>query len=425
MKHYYKTAAFLTAALIGLTGCSSPQPVMQLSPVEQTTPVQSSSAPDHTLSPTSTPVSSPTPTPKATSSPTPKPTSRPTSIPSSTPAPTRKPVVLTEEKKEELNRLPVKEESKQEDTVIQESRPTAPPMIDTVPSPNKNPSSTSSPTPMITPSPSPTKSPSATLTPSPTLTPRPSPTPTAPSFPTQTGWYENQKGQYYLVEGIPITGWQVISGRRYHFGEDGIRTSRTGIDVSSYQGTINWKKVANDDISFAFLRIGGQYYRKEGGFYSDTYFEKNYTGATTNGVDIGVYFFSQAITPEEAQQEALWVINQLNGRPLDLPIVYDLENPAADSRFHLANLNRQQVTDLALAFCETIQANGYEAAVYTNPSWIRNTLYLDQLLQYPLWLAHYTTNLLPSGSDSWTWWQYTSSGTVDGISGKTDLNVIR
>lgn len=425
MKHYYKTAAFLTSALIGLTGCSSPQPVMQLSPVEQTTPVQSSSAPDHILSPTSTPVSSPTPTPKATSSPTPKPTSRPTSIPSSTPAPTRKPVVLTEEKKEELNRLPVKEESKQEDTVIQESRPTAPPMIDTVPSPNKNPSSTSSPTPMITPSPSPTKSPSATLTPSPTLTPRPSPTPTAPSFPTQTGWYENQKGQYYLVEGIPITGWQVISGRRYHFGEDGIRTSRTGIDVSSYQGTINWKKVANDDISFAFLRIGGQYYRKEGGFYSDTYFEKNYTGATTNGVDIGVYFFSQAITPEEAQQEALWVINQLNGRPLDLPIVYDLEDPAADSRFHLANLNRQQVTDLALAFCETIQANGYEAAVYTNPSWIRNTLYLDQLLQYPLWLAHYTTNLLPSGSDSWTWWQYTSSGTVDGISGKTDLNVIR
>ena len=425
MKHYYKTAAFLTSALIGLTGCSSPQPVMQLSPVEQTTPVQSSSAPDHTLSPTFTPVSSPTPTPKATSSQTPKPTSRPTSIPSSTPAPTRKPVVLTEEKKEELNRLPVKEESKQEDTVIQESRPTAPPMIDTVPSPNKNPSSTSSPTPMITPSPSPTKSPSATLTPSPTLTPRPSPTPTAPSFPTQTGWYENQKGQYYLVEGIPITGWQVISGRRYHFGEDGIRTSRTGIDVSSYQGTINWKKVTNDDISFAFLRIGGQYYRKEGGFYSDTYFEKNYTGATTNGVDIGVYFFSQAITPEEAQQEALWVINQLNGRPLDLPIVYDLEDPAADSRFHLANLNRQQVTDLALAFCETIQANGYEAAIYTNPSWIRNTLYLDQLLQYPLWLAHYTTNLLPSGSDSWTWWQYTSSGTVDGISGKTDLNVIR
>lgn len=413
MKCYYKTAVFLTSALIGLTGCSTSQPVMQPFPAKQTISIQSSSVPDHTLSPTSTPVSSPTPTPKATS----KPTSRPTSIPSSTPAPTRKPVVLTEEKKEELNRLPVKEESKQEDTIIQESRPTPPPIIDTVLSPNQKPS--------FTPSPSPTKNPSATLTPSPTLTPQPSPTPTAPSFPIQTGWYENQKGQYYLVDGAPITGWQIISGRRYYFKEDGVRTSRTGIDVSSYQGTINWKKVANDDVSFAFLRIGGQYYRKEGGFYSDTYFEKNYTGATTNGVDIGVYFFSQAITPEEAQQEALWVINQLNGRPLDLPVVYDLEDPAADSRFHLANLSRQQVTDLALAFCETIEANGYKAAVYTNPNWIQNTLYLDQLLQYPLWLAHYTTNLLPSGTDNWLWWQYTSSGTVDGILGKTDLNVIR
>lgn len=413
MKCYYKTAVFLTSALIGLTGCSTSQPVMQPFPAKQTISIQSSSVPDHTLSPTSTPVSSPTPTPKATS----KPTSRPTSIPSSTPAPTRKPVVLTEEKKEELNRLPVKEESKQEDTIIQESRPTPPPIIDTVPSPNQKPS--------FTPSPSPTKNPSATLTPSPTLTPQPSPTPTASGFPIQTGWYENQKGQYYLVDGAPITGWQIISGRRYYFKEDGVRTSRTGIDVSSYQGTINWKKVANDDISFAFLRIGGQYYRKEGGFYSDTYFEKNYAGATTNGVDIGVYFFSQAITPEEAQQEALWVINQLNGRPLDLPVVYDLEDPAADSRFHLANLSRQQVTDLALAFCETIEANGYKAAVYTNPNWIQNTLYLDQLLQYPLWLAHYTTNLLPSGTDNWLWWQYTSSGTVDGILGKTDLNVIR
>ena len=97
MKCYYKTAVFLTSALIGLTGCSTSQPVMQPFPAKQTISIQSSSVPDHTLSPTSTPVSSPTPTPKATS----KPTSRPTSIPSSTPAPTRKPVVLTEEKKEE------------------------------------------------------------------------------------------------------------------------------------------------------------------------------------------------------------------------------------------------------------------------------------------------------------------------------------
>ena len=89
------------------------------------------------------------------------------------------------------------------------------------------------------------------------------------------------------------------------------------------------------------------------------------------------------------------MLNQLDGRPLTLPIVYDLEDPAPDSRFHLANLNRQQVTDLCRAFCETIEANGYEAAVYTNPNWIQNILYLDQLSDFPLWLAHYTSALLP------------------------------
>ena len=127
----------------------------------------------------------------------------------------------------------------------------------------------------------------------------------------------------------------------------------------------------------------------------------------------------------KAQQEALWVINQLDGRHLDLPIVYDLEDPASDSRFHLANLNRQEVTDLCRTFCETIEANGYQAAVYTNPSWINSMLYLDQLSDFPLWLAHYTSNLLPSGSDRWTWWQYTSTGKVDGISGNVDVNVLR
>lgn len=227
------------------------------------------------------------------------------------------------------------------------------------------------------------------------------------------------------MEGKPLTGWQVIGGRRYYFNEAGIRTSRTGIDVSGYQGSIDWKKVAADDISFAFLRIGGQYYRQEGGFYKDTYFERNYTGARNNGLDTGVYFFSQAITVEEARQEALWVLNQLDGRPLTLPIVYDLEDPAPDSRFHLANLNRQQVTDLCRAFCETIEANGYEAAVYTNPNWIQNILYLDQLSDFPLWLAHYTSALLPSGSDRWSWWQYTSAGKVNGISGGVDINVMR
>lgn len=227
-----------------------------------------------------------------------------------------------------------------------------------------------------------------------------------------------------MVKGKPITGSQIIGGRRYIFSSSGVLQTRLGIDVSSYQKAINWKSVASDGISFAFLRIGGQYYRQSGGFYKDNYFEQNYTGAKNAGIDIGVYFFSQAITPEEAKEEALWVVAQLKGRGLQLPIVYDLEDPANDSRFHLANLNRQEVTDLCKAFCETIEANGYDAMVYTNPDWIRNKLYLDQLSSYPLWLANYTQASMPSGSDSWKAWQYTSSGTVKGISGGVDMNIM-
>ena len=234
--------------------------------------------------------------------------------------------------------------------------------------------------------------------------------PGLPNFPNTTGWYRNDAGEYYLAGGKPVTGWQIIDQRRYQFNTDGLRTSRTGIDVSGYQGSIDWSAVAEDDISFAIVRIGGQYYRQEGGFYEDTYFERNYSGALSEGLAVGVYFFSQATTVEEAKEEALWVLNKLNGRPLSLPIMYDLEDPAPDSRFHLANLNRQEVTNLALAFCETIEANGYDAGVYTNPNWIENKLYLNQLSRYPLWLANYTSSLLPYGTDTWTWWQYTSVG---------------
>lgn len=382
-------ASALAALFLALSvSCVSSQP-QTLTPQDKSPIREESSVVSQTATPE--PEESPSPTPESTTEPTPTPKPDKTPTPTKKPAATEKPPVLTEEVKEELDRLPQQEESKQEDETIQESRPTPPPLVDTVPTPTAKP------------------------------TPAPTPTPT----PAITGWFTDDSGQYYLVEGKPLTGWQVIGGRRYYFNEAGIRTSRTGIDVSGYQGSIEWKKVAADDISFAFLRIGGQYYRQEGGFYKDTYFERNYTGARNNGLDTGVYFFSQAITVEEARQEALWVLNQLDGRPLTLPIVYDLEDPAPDSRFHLANLNRQQVTDLCRAFCETIEANGYEAAVYTNPNWIQNILYLDQLSDFPLWLAHYTSALLPSGSDRWSWWQYTSAGKVNGISGGVDINVMR
>lgn len=413
------SAVLAACFLAGITGCVSAD-MNTMAPL----PIVTTAAEDLVPSLLPEGISSPSPETEATPSPTPTvaPTATPSPSPASSPTPkaTIKPQVLTEEKKEEILEKPVQKPSQEEDQVIQESKPTPPPIVDTVPTP----APTSAPTATPTPKPTAASTPKPGATPSPTPTPVPTSTPKPTPDPSYTGWYTTSQGTQYLVQGKPITGSQIIGGRRYIFSSTGILKTRLGIDVSSYQGSINWNSVANDGISFAFLRIGGQYYRQEGGFYKDNYFEKNYTGAQNAGLDTGVYFFSQAITPEEAREEALWVVAQLKGRGLQLPIVYDLEDPADDSRFHLANLNRQQVTELCLAFCETIEANGYDAMVYTNPDWIWNRLYLDQLSSYPLWLAHYTSAALPSASDNWKAWQYTSSGSVKGINGKVDMNVM-
>lgn len=413
------SAVLAACCLVGTTGCVSAD-MNTMAPL----PIVTTAAED--LAPSLLPEGTPSPSPETEATPSPTPTVAPTATPSPSPASsptpkaTIKPQVLTEEKKEEILEKPVQKPSQEEDQVIQESKPTPPPIVDTVPTP----APTSAPTATPTPKPTAASTPKPGATPSPTPTPVPTSTPKPTPDPSYTGWYTTSQGTQYLVQGKPITGSQIIGGRRYIFSSTGILKTRLGIDVSSYQGSINWNSVANDGISFAFLRIGGQYYRQEGGFYKDNYFEKNYTGAQNAGLDTGVYFFSQAITPEEAREEALWVVAQLKGRGLQLPIVYDLEDPADDSRFHLANLNRQQVTELCLAFCETIEANGYDAMVYTNPDWIWNRLYLDQLSSYPLWLAHYTSAALPSASDNWKAWQYTSSGSVKGINGKVDMNVM-
>lgn len=417
------SAVLAACCLVGTTGCVSAD-MNTMAPV----PIVTTAAED--LAPSLLPEGTPSPSPETESTPSPTPTVAPTATPSPSPTPsptpqaTIKPQVLTEEKKEEILEKPVQKPSQEEDQVIQESKPTPPPIVDTVPTPAPTAAPTPTPTPTPRPTATPTPKPGATPSPTPEATPTFTPTPTPTPDPSYTGWYTTSQGTQYLVQGKPITGSQIIGGRRYIFSSTGILQTRLGIDVSSYQGSINWNRVANDGISFAFLRIGGQYYRQEGGFYKDNYFEKNYTGAQNAGLDTGVYFFSQAITPEEAREEALWVVAQLKGRGLQLPIVYDLEDPANDSRFHLANLNRQQVTELCLAFCETIEANGYDAMVYTNPDWIWNRLYLDQLSSYPLWLAHYTSAALPSASDNWKAWQYTSSGSVKGINGKVDMNVM-
>ena len=212
--------------------------------------------------------------------------------------------------------------------------------------------------------------------------------------------------------------FRVEDGRVY-YGEG----SLTGIDVSVHQGEIDWEAVAADGIDFAIIRVGYRGY-SEGELFIDEYFEENITGALRNGIAVGVYFFSQALSVEEAIEEARMTVDAI--RPYDVtgPVVFDWERITYDNgRTEL--LSADTVTDCARAFCEEVESWGYQPMCYTSPNSANSDIYLDRLTDYPLWLAHYTEDMAPSGYPyHYDMWQYTSSGSVDGIEGGVDLNVL-
>lgn len=200
--------------------------------------------------------------------------------------------------------------------------------------------------------------------------------------------------------------------------EDENYTSLTGIDVSYYQQEIDWEKVKDDGIDFAMIRIG---YRgsSEGRISKDTWYRKNLKGAKKAGIDVGVYFFSQAVSTEEAIEEARYVVRHIKGRGVKYPVVFDMEPiPGADRINHLTKSEKTKIAD---AFCQVIERNGYTPMVYGNPDWLRHDVELGYLCRYPLWLAHYTgTTSFPY---KYSMWQYTDKGKVDGIKGKVDMNI--
>ena len=210
-----------------------------------------------------------------------------------------------------------------------------------------------------------------------------------------------------------------LENERFMYRKSGELVSRTGIDVSSHQGSINWSAVAKDGISFAFIRLGNRGFT-EGQVYLDEYFEDNYRGATEAGLLVGVYFFSQAINQAEAEEEARFVLETLGGRTLNYPVVYDFE-PVSDPNGRANRLSRHDLTSNALAFCESIEAGGYQAMIYGNAKDI-SQYYLDVLGKRQIWFAEYGASY-PSGRFDFSIWQYTSSGRVAGIQTNVDINI--
>ncbi|WP_312647276.1 glycoside hydrolase family 25 protein [Aminipila sp.] len=210
-----------------------------------------------------------------------------------------------------------------------------------------------------------------------------------------------------------------VTSNRVEYADAKGSEAMQGVDVSRYQGDIDWAKVKASGVSYAMLRVGYRGY-ESGIITIDEKFIQNMQQAIAAGVKVGAYFFSQAITEDEAIEEAEFVLQNISGYDISFPIVFDLEEiSSSDHRTY--NLTREQRTDIALAFCNRIEAAGYTPMVYGNASWLTDYYDLTQIIKYDIWLAQYAD--CPSFPYDFKMWQYTNAGYVDGINHIVDINL--
>ncbi len=237
------------------------------------------------------------------------------------------------------------------------------------------------------------------------------------------GWYGDDDLKHEYDWSQPMTEnrtayakWEKLADR-----------TQDGFDAARYQGEMDWETVRASGRSFVFLRIGYRGYGSEGLMHPDDNFEMNYEGAEAAGMDMGVYFFSQATTEDEAREEAQYVLELLDGRALGLPVMMDFEL-AADAnggflgRLYEAGLSGEDYARICLAFCAEIEAHGYTAGVYAGQSMLNDTVG-EALAKagYPVWLAHWTVQTRYNGD--FDYWQISGSGSVPGVEPETDLDV--
>ena len=233
--------------------------------------------------------------------------------------------------------------------------------------------------------------------------------------------YKGQKVN--ICEGVPLNTYDVnafYTSKGFKYYEDSQYTSKVGIDVSIYQGNIDWKKVKAAGVDFAIIRVGGRGYGSGGNIYSDTRFEQNIQGALDAGLEVGVYFFSQAISAAEGLEEAQYTLSKIKGYDITYPVVFDWEKIGGTSS-RTYGLSVAKLCAAANAFCKEVEAAGYEAMVYFNIDCAYFAYDLCQVKDYKFWFAQYYSQ--PTVYYSFDIWQYTDSGVVDGISAKVDLNV--
>ena len=232
------------------------------------------------------------------------------------------------------------------------------------------------------------------------------------------GWQTIDGNTYYFDKnGSKVTGTQVIQGVQYDFGSDGVLVVKgNGIDVSKYQGTIDWK-AAKSAVNFAIIRCGyrGMY---DGQLHEDPYFYKNMSGAKGAGVNVGVYIYSTALNEAEAVQEASMAVAMAQkAGGCSYPIYLDMEDTVRGQ----SSLSVDQRMAIVNAFVSTVQSSGYKAGLYCSKNWMTARMNAGALPgSCSVWIAQYNTSCTYSGRKNI--WQYSSKGSVPGIKGHVDMN---
>ena len=243
----------------------------------------------------------------------------------------------------------------------------------------------------------------------------------------KTGWYDYGDNTYYIgSDGRPLCGNQYIDGKRYFFNANGAKASLFGADFSKHQGTIDWASVKQSGVEFVILRAAVRGYGSSGNLMTDSQIAANIEGALSQNIDVGIYVFSQAVTTEEAVEEAERALDIIKGYDIKLPIYFDSEYSGAPNRTGRADgLTKAERTSLAIAFCETVRNAGYKPGVYASKSFFYNNLGYAafQSRGYEIWLAHYISSVTDF-KYPYNIWQYTSKGSIGGVQSEyADLDI--
>lgn len=225
-------------------------------------------------------------------------------------------------------------------------------------------------------------------------------------------WIPPREGSYMVYCHIKDSKNQILTKTSIIKVENSQSMVLKGIDISYCQQQINWGKVKDSGIKFVLIRDGyGREFNQV-----DSMFERHFSGATSVGLDIGVYHFSYATSIEDAEREADVCLSIIKNRKFTYPVIFDIED---ESIKYNPSIDKRLLTDICKTFCRKIRANGYYPMIYTCLYWTESKLFADELFQeFDLWLAHYASS---PGRDCCIW-QSTNEGTVDGIVGNVDLD---